>query len=383
MNLHVSGKYLKNAIFLLLFLLILAFVLVKQINNITTTTDSTEPVSEEFINDTAVFGELLESENSDAALLAAQDLIKNAQSDIERGRATLSLALAERETDIIQATKRFKQISLNEAFHPTTRAFAMWYTLERYFGTRDVVFADEYIYTGPMWETFVDEAYASNPGLQYRVAAINALQATLDQEIIIQPTMRLAAELASLVTYNQFSQEYKSELVNQIKNYISLGDNLIVDLEDNYYYDGTEYLVLVSALNSKALALDKLYSAGYIDDITMVTNAYEEAITAIIDNNITSDHGFFTRYNYADFLARNGIEENKDTIISVLAPMSELNKSDTGVALAFFVSRLNSDEEWTRSESFSGHPKTMQNLIEVSSEFASAIQTFEKNNDNP
>jgi hypothetical protein len=335
--------------------------------------DPSGTVSESFVQDTAEFGALLQSGDTDAALLAAQNLLRNSESDIERGRATLSLALVEKETDIVQATERFKQISSNEAFHPVTRSFAMWYALEAYFGTRDVDFAAEHIYTGPMWESFVEETYADDPELQYRVAATNALRASLDQVVLLQSTMRLANETVVLTTYDRFSEAEKVEIATETQEYISLGDSLLDDVEGNYYYEGTGPYVLVTALNSKALALDTLYSGGYEDDITLVTDTYTEAISVIVDYNMQSVHKYFTRYNYADFLARNNIAANETTITTVLSPMVDLNQTDN-VAQTFFIDRLDDKQEWNRSDRFTGHPETMRNIAEVSPEFALALQ---------
>jgi|GEM_PF-3042048 hypothetical protein len=338
-------------------------------------TDDTSLVSEDFLTATENVDAELKSGNTQTALDLANELVANSTTDQERGRANLTLGLVERTIDPTEAVVIFKNVSLEEDFHPVTRAFAIWYTLERYFGDRDTDFAAQHIFTGPVWKEYVTDGYSDNPDLQYRLAAIQALRSSLDLNITAQVAMRLASEQASLLRFDELTNDFKTESAAQVTQYITLGDSELTGIESlsNHYYTGTEYLVLAAARNSKALALDTLFSEGYITDEAVVIDAYEEALAAVIDYNIESTHKYFIRYNYADFLARHSFAEKRTTIIATLSPFYDVDFTAGNFPTAYFVGNLRNKSANDKKEQFVGHPATMRKLAAISPEFKTAL----------
>lgn len=360
--------YIITAVIILLGALILLFFIVSNDN-----ANSVELESEDFLISINDFAQQMNSGDYQQALAAANDLLELSDSDLERGRASLSVALAERPLDPVSALERFKDISRTPEFHPFVRAMAIWYVVESYSGNRDSTFAREHIYTGDMWSGFVDSSYIDNPDLMYHLATIAALRTSLDYSITAQASMRLAAESANLLHYDEFTQKYKNATVQAVQEYIALADQELVEIRSQNVarYAGSEFITVLDALNSKALALDTLYASGYITDRAVVTNAYQEAIDANAEYDIEAALPFFVRYNYADFLARSNFEDNTSTINTILAPLSGLSKDS---AFAEFVkNRIARIEGNNRSQQYPGHPQTMIKLASISPEFKAVI----------
>jgi len=328
--------------------------------------------SEEFMIEINEYGQLMDAEEFSQALIAANELLANSVTELERGRANLSVALAEQQIDPLVALEHFKSISVTETFHPFVRATAMWYVVEGYLANRDIDFARQNIYTGDMWGQFVDSAYIDNPELMYRMASISALRTSLELSTSAQVAMRLATESASLLQYDVFTDEYKQQTATLVLEYIALADQELVEIRNQNVpaYAGSEFVIEVSALNSKALALDALYVDGYITDREEVVDAYRAAVDAIIAYDLPTVHPFFVRYNYADFLVRTDLENSSTTITRILLPMAELT-SDNGFAR--YVSNRLTDGAYNKSERYTGHPVTMRQLTNISPEFKTAL----------
>jgi hypothetical protein len=352
-------------------LTVLAFVFFSTMSNNNITNE--DVVSEDFLSEINDFGQLMNIGRYDQALVAANELLATSDTDLERGRASLSVGIAQLRINPAVAVESLKTISQTDEFHPFVRAMAIWYTVEIYLGNRDATFARDHIYTGNTWNEFVDTTYSDNSDLMYRLAGISALRASLDLSITAQAAMRLAAESAGLLQYQGLSDIQKTETANTVQQYIALAEQDLVEIRNQniLHYAGTEFVVVTSVLNSKALALDALYVGGQITDIGQVADAYEAALEAAIAYDLQTSHPFFIRYNYADFLARTDVMNSTTTIIALLQPMVDLN-SDSSFA-GYLNTRLTSAEAETRDEQYTGHPRTMRMLAVISPEFRSAL----------
>lgn len=329
--------------------------------------------TEKFMLDISTYGELMSNGEFAEALSVAEQLLENSTSDLERGRANLSVALAERQFDQLAALERFKNISQTETYHPFVRAIAMWHALEPYYANRDVDYARDHIFTGGTWSSYIDPAYTGNDELMYRLASISALRAATDVAIVAQATMRLAVEYSSLFQYDEFSDVYKAEVANAVQQYITLAEQDLVEIRNQNipHYAGTEYVVEAGVLNNKALALDALYVGGYITDPSLVAEAYEEALEAAIAYDLQTSHPQFIRYNYADFLYRTDQENSSTTIAQLLLPMTELTTDSTFAGYVW--NRLTLDGVYSKSERYTGHPATMRQLANMSPEFRAGL----------
>ena len=334
--------------------------------------DETNQAAEQFKADIQKGGELLGSGNALEATAEFKRLVDQAQTPEQEGQAKLNLGVARLRSDRAQGVELLKEVSINDTYTSFTRAKAIHYITSQYIGSKDVQFALEHIFIGPVWEDFLHAAEENNltEGKKMSLAVLNALEYSSALEPTVEISMRTAAEYAFLIWDDQFTPEQKDVYAEKALHLIEAGDGAIAKLKetDKVSYGNTHFAEVMNAYNSKGMALDVLYFKGYIDDLSVVEDAFQDALEIAIENSSKVPLDIWARYNYADFLYRLDAEGRRDSITKILAPTEHMFIVQDGLVASFFKSRILKSSVPGKEKKLS-QPDSIKGLANISSEF--------------
>lgn len=328
--------------------------------------------AEQFERKLSTFANKLGVDNQQA-LVDAQALVADATSPYEEGRAKLALGLVQLRLDVRAAIATFKEISVDERFHPFTRERAVWYTVATFLYSHNDELAREHIYTGPIWGSFLQTDQNT-----LQTANQNALQYANDLYQTPQVTSQLAVFAARDILESDVEGAQRDELAASVFVQINRASDLLdkIYTEDAALYAGTGYVVTASTLDNLAVALDVLQQADAGVTATQVDTAYQDALAAATANELTTTHEYHTRYHYADWLLRQDAVANETKIAEVLAPMQTLNANSV-FAQSFTYTLANNQSEPDNNQP--GQAKNILRLVEISPAFDNLLQTLGTN----
>lgn len=363
----ISLDYILTGVLLTLVFLALISVFLYYISA-TRETEETMISDTEFQDTLQTGGKLLLKGDKSEAILQFQRLAESAENPVQEGQAMLNLGVARMGVNREEAIEQLKAVAIDERYAPFTRAKAVYYVLGQYFGTQDNTLAEEHIFTGRVWGDFLSEGGSLNN------AVIAALEFSTELAPTVEANMRLALEKAFQLWREDVTESEKEILVNEIQSLITGGDSQISQLQasGNLKYGSTFFTEVVSAFNSKAMALDILYFNGHIDNPALVEEAFRDALDLSMDYEGGTGMELFVRYNYADFLLRLDAENRSSTISTILAPMSQLTPNENfAVFIRNWISRdgLVDPEETGRL----ARPYNIPRLAAISPEFRQAL----------
>ncbi len=313
-------------------------------------------------------GRLLEQGDPATALAEFQRLAAEASNPEQEGIAQLNIGVARLSTDKVGAIELLKEVANNSLYAPFTRSKAAYYALTGYYGSKDVDFAKNHLFTGTEWGQFIATSGSVD------AAAVEALEFYNVVTPIPEITSRLANEYARLAVEATTDEErdlHAAKAQEYVLNSESLMDSIAKNEEVKYgFYHYTE---LASAHQQNALALDRLFSIDWLEDAEVVESAYQETINVMIDNNdIGSPSDLYPRYFYADFLTRLSVEENQEAIAKILAPFSQM-EGNQNVAI-YLRNRLRDQASIPATENnLPAYPGHILEMASISAEFKDAL----------
>lgn len=312
--------------------------------------------------------------DTEEALRQATQLVAQAESPYEEGRAKLALGLVLLRLDLAEAVTVFKEVSTEPTYHPFTRARATWYAVGSYLNTNDTTLANEHLYTGPTWEDFRPNAASDSvTSAMLDQASMNALSYSFNIYATPQAAAQLAVLDAKLLDAGTPESPQKQALIASIQEQLTLAENLLarIDTVDRQFYANTSFVVKASTLDTTALALDYLHLTGAEVTAAQVEERYRAALAAAMERQLDTDHEYRIRYHLADYLLRTDADANRNEIIELLTPMTSLSGL-SHLALSFYNTFTN-DAVVTPAPTQPGSRETMIRLAKLSPEFKSLL----------
>lgn len=313
-------------------------------------------------------GNLLLSGNSAEAATHFQNMVEQAETPVQEGQAKLNVGVAKLAVDREEGITLLKEVSLNDAFDPLTRAKAVNYVLNEYTATKDAELAREHIFTGPTWEDFLIDSASLDSAVLEGFEFSRAIHPTPEANT------RIAAETAFLLWKDGVTQEEKDEYATEVLSLISDADNAIAALRaaNRVRYGDTHYTEIALAYHRKGMALDVLYFHGYVDDPELVKDAFQDALNVLMEHESGTGTELFARYHYADFLLRLADEGHEASISKILAPMTQMEPTHT--TASFFREWLGRDvTNQPGKEKQLAQPANIIRLAAISPEFKEAL----------
>jgi hypothetical protein len=279
--------------------------------------DSSQPANRELLsqrNKDFATGERLIKENPAEAIVAYERSLKSADSQSDIDSISFRIALATYDSgETGRGVSLFKDIIASSSVSAVTKAYALQFMTQEYFGTNSSeLFAE--IFTGEPYSTFLQEANGSKS-----TALRNLVEYGESFSSLPILTLRVAdykaKDLISLEKSGNSDTEKVNNLLNEIDDRIKLADVGIEKL-----HGSPNISLLPGIYNRKGLLLARLYRAGH--SMGDPAEAYMKGISYA---KLYNDPGteMFINLNYSIFLSLEKEKLDTDYIKQLLKGIYE------------------------------------------------------------
>lgn len=323
-------------------LLVYNFLLWNMAKNID---DKSNQIFEELI----LQGRNLLQDDPEEAISVFKHATEVAENPPERAVAQYQLGVATIPVDVVRGINILKNVSENEIYPVSQRAFAVNAILARVLRDIDRELMDEVVFTGTLWESFIE--MKEDRTRNYYINGIKkAYEFSINLETTFIAEYWLANWYAASSRSKNINSTTKQTLIFQATKHLEAGDAIFISPEKSSRFTP---FVMGKGLTLKGLALSELFiddtTANKASDREKTVNVFTEALRvldSVADDKAAQSLIDFTRFYFAAFLARSADEINREKgieIQNILAPIYE--KRGQVVSFYSFLSRQATGKE--------------------------------------